>query len=98
MQECFREHPEEYGAELEDDDAPDNEPANTTAEPVVSTEATPVPTVQFSGSIETPPIGGDAPRKQVPKQHVEVSSRAVSESDELVPKAAHDATAANTEK
>ena len=87
MQDCFRQHPDVYGAELEDDEefeggapvaaAPSPDDANPPAEQ----EATP---------------GTDEKRARAKEVHSQMKTEAAekgehSESDELLPKAAHDA-------
>ncbi|KAL9070059.1 MAG: hypothetical protein Q9161_005115 [Pseudevernia consocians] len=116
MQSCFREHPDIYGSELEeddDDDAPAEEgaPAPSPAAPpdsgdgsipAAATSATPESQAQPVSSPN--PSASDAgtsdtERAQAAKQQVERDhGEPASESDEMVPKAAHDATGANAEK
>lgn len=67
MQDCFRDHPDVYSAELDDDEQEGQEEA-------------------------APAAPSDAP-SQVKEQH-----EPQSESDELVPKAAFDATTSNEGK
>lgn len=90
MQNCFREHPEIYGAELDDDveaearelDAPSQpEEANSQAEKVADKEP------DHSEAVQAKRERSDAATEQVKRDH-----GALSESDNLVPKAAHDAT------
>ena len=110
MQDCFREHPEIYGSELEeDDDAPPDDqdallppdPTNTTI-PASATSAIPdsqPPSSTTNPSTSRPASGSDTDRAQAAKQQVERDhGEPMSESEEVVPKAAHDATAANTAK
>lgn len=99
MQDCFREHPDVYGVELEDDeegaeseDAPapvsvdgGEVPAAAISAPFEPAPAQPSP----SPSTSSPTMGGDTQR---------AFSRSADEGDELVPKAAHDATGANVGK
>lgn len=95
MQNCFREHPDVYGAELEDDveteareqDAPSqsSQPkqpeANPDAEKVADREPDHPETIQAKRD------RSNAASEQVKRDH-----GLMSESDSLVPKAAHDAT------
>ena len=119
MQTCFREHPDIYGAELQDDDDDDAPPtgedapslssptlspiSSDAAIPVAATSASPEP--QPSSSSVDPSTtareGGtsnteraQAAKRQVERDHGEPTS----ESDELVPKAAHDATGVDARK
>lgn len=112
MQNCFREHPEIYGSELEDDDAPPEGDAPSSSPspapspdsgdasiPLAATSASPEPQ---SASVDTSTLGGGssdteralAAKRQVESDHGELTS----ESDELVPKAAHDATGVDAGK
>lgn len=110
MQDCFREHPEIYGSELEDDDAPADEGAPTPAPapppdsgdgliPAAATSAIPEsqPPPSSSPDLSASAAGtSDTERAQAAKQQVERDHGSpISESDEMVPKAAHDATSAN---
>ncbi|THW89634.1 hypothetical protein D6D15_05117 [Aureobasidium pullulans] len=95
MQNCFREHPDVYGAELEDDveteareqDAasqysqPKQPEANPDAEKVADREPDHPETIQAKRD------RSNAASEQVKRDH-----GLMSESDSLVPKAAHDAT------
>lgn len=102
MQNCFREHPDIYGSELEDDDAPLEGDAPSPAPspesgdgsiPLAATSA--VPETQSSSANPSTSRSGssDTERAQVAKRQVESDhSELTSESDDLVPKAAHDAT------
>ena len=113
MQGCFREHPDIYGAELEDDEAPEAAPVAAEGEDVTAaaaaaatSSATPdlgsPPPSESTPSSSAVPVGApdDTARAQAAKEHMEKShsAEAASESDELVPKAAHDATSANAGK
>lgn len=109
MQDCFREHPEIYGSELEEDDAPPEEVAPAPAPPpdsgdgVIPAAATSaIPESQPPPSSSPDPLASaagttDTQRAQAAKQQVEKDHGSpISESNEMVPKAAHDATSANT--
>lgn len=107
MQDCFREHPNIYGSELEDDDAPPEEgaPSPSPAFPPDSEEGSiPAAATSATSQSQPPPPSSadpwasaagtsDTERAQAAKQQVENDhGEPTSESDELVPKAAHDAT------
>lgn len=100
MQDCFREHPDVYGAELEDDEAPEDAPAAPEggAVPIAATSATPesqsLPPID--GRSSQPPIAKETQSVQATRDHAgNRQPEPSSESDELVPKAAFDATKAN---
>ena len=106
MQECFREHPDVYGAELEDEeaeasiDAQGETPQESDSTVEVTSELASPPKPP---SPPTPPHESDHPdakterakaaTKQVTKDH-DIQA----ESEELVPKAAHDATTSEAKK
>lgn len=117
MQDCFRQHPDIYGSELEEDQDQDQEPesdAPTPAPdapiptsspltaspdqqpiPLSATSATSEPQSPLSSSTPDASAGAsDTERARAAKQQVESDhgSEPISESDNLVPKAAHDAT------
>lgn len=112
MQNCFRQYPEVYGSELENDeeeeatlDAPldENHPASAVAAEKAS--ADPHPSSEPSVATETSKTRGKQETGLVPESYKpegesqqDKSVDAVSESEELVPKAAHNATEANAEK
>ena len=114
MQDCFREHPDIYGSELEeDDDAPPDDqdalsppdpsdvaiPESATSAIPESQNPPPPPSSTINPSTSRPATGSDTDRARAAKQQVERDhGESISESEELVPKAAHDATAANTAK
>lgn len=82
MQDCFRQHPDVYGAELEDDDEPQ---ADAPASPEV-----PPPAAVLDASSE--PVEKQTRAKDV---HAQVKADTVAagentEGDSLIPKAAHD--------
>lgn len=106
MQDCFREHPDIYGAELDDVDADEMPPA----------EGEPVPATPRDAAVVAPHEGGEkvsrpsatsaeaqakteravAAGQQVKRDHG--AREGMSESEEAVPKAWHDTTDANTAK
>ena len=104
MQDCFREHPEIYGSELEEDEdsprdeaAPGLDPAEGSL-PAAAMSATPEPhsppSSSLTGLSTTSEEGtSDTERARAAKQQVERDhGDAASESDEMVPKAAHNAS------
>ena len=106
MQNCFREHPDVYGSELEDDEAPPP-PETLDAQPApISSEPAPVPSLanmesphgrgeKVSDSMNATPapddvVAGRHERAQAATKQVEQDFSAQSESDAVVPKAWHD--------
>ena len=134
MQDCFRDHPDVYGAELEDDEqegqeegAPSDalsEPSQPTAQPSPSPapesgagQTPTAPSEAKSTSSSKPASSSALPPSHASAEHpspeeekgrterVKAATRQVreehepqSESDEMVPKAAFDATASNKGK
>jgi len=106
MQDCFREYPDVYGAELEDEEGEEGAPATPeggeipAAAMTATTESNPATVSPTPSHSLVPSTGGDdTSRAQAAKQQTENrNTRAMSEGDELVPKAAHDATSANAGK
>lgn len=101
MQNCFREHPDVYGAELEDDveaEAKEQDGASQSGEPEQSPQpkqpkANPqAEKVADSGSDNAEAIKGKRERSNAATEQVNRDHGIMSESDSLVPKAAHDAT------
>ena len=107
MQGCFREHPDIYGSELEgeeDDDAPLDEsaPSPSSIDPTegsIPAAATSATTQSQSSPSSSPGSSvleagtSDTERARAAKQQVERDhGDAADESDEMVPKAAYDAT------
>lgn len=100
MQDCFREHPDVYGSELEDgeeeyDDRPSTDGAS--AAPSASSTATPAhtpgPEANTSGNEEAAKTNrAKAASQQVHEQH-----EPESETEVLVPKAWHDGTTSGGE-
>ncbi|KAL9134063.1 MAG: hypothetical protein Q9175_004763 [Cornicularia normoerica] len=110
MQDCFREHPDIYGSELEEDDAPPDEEAQSpslTLSPDSGDGSIPAAATSAISESHSPPSStpdpsalgdstSDTERAHAAKQQVESDhGEPMSESDEMVPKATHDATAAN---
>ena len=105
MQNCFREHPDIYGSELEEDEAPPEEgaPSPSPAPPPDSGDEL-IPAAATSATLESPSPpssslsatgSDDTDRAKAAKQQVERDyGEPISESEEMVPKAAHDATGA----
>ncbi|KIW02241.1 uncharacterized protein PV09_06394 [Verruconis gallopava] len=104
MQDCFRAHPDIYGAELEDDEEEDA-PGEEDVAPALARDAS----AEASGSSDavTSPIStetaqenaeGNADKAANKAIRPEVSAKVepISESADLVPKAAHDATDASS--
>ena len=114
MQTCFREHPDIYGSELEDEEDQNAPPAPDAPTPASApaltslpdSPAEPIPAAATSASTEpqtlapspSPDSGAgssDTERTQAAKEQVvRDHGNFTSESDKLVPKAAHDATGA----
>ena len=120
MQDCFRQHPDIYGSELEEDQEQEQEqqeldapapapdaPIPTSTPLTASLDQQPIPESATSAKSEPPssPLSSspdlsagasDTERARAAKQQVESDhgSEPISESDDLVPKAAHDATGA----
>ena len=95
MQDCFREHPDVYGAELEDDEAPQDG-----AEAPVEGQAVPEGAEKVSkpqGRDSDEVVAGKQERSSQAAQQVK-QTEALSESDELVPKAWHSGVDANMSK
>ena len=110
MQGCFREHPDVYGAELEDDeDQPPLEPetvtphisgssADATSEPLASS---PEPSPSSPPrSEESDSLNAKTERARGATEKVSKDYGVQPENEQLIPKAAHDATAfsSKTEK
>lgn len=108
MQDCFREHPDVYGSELEEDEVED-ELAEGGGEVAVASD---MPLEATSQKMEEG-TGAASEAETGPSRVEEIASRAkavtetvkdrlvgdsTSEEDALVPKAAHDATSANAGK
>ena len=107
MQNCFREHPDVYGAELDDDEAPEGEEAlgseaatssgvdpSPASSPASSSASSPAPKTRGEKIADGPAHAGEAQgkteRAQAARGQVKADHEAVSESEEMVPKAWHD--------
>ncbi|KAH0363251.1 hypothetical protein KCU65_g7523, partial [Aureobasidium melanogenum] len=98
MQNCFREHPDVYGAELEDDveaearEQDDAAAAGQSSQPT-QPEANPdAEKVAHRGADHPEAVQGKRDRSNAATEQVKRDHDIMSESDSLVPKAAHDAT------
>ena len=106
MQNCFREHPDVYGSELEDDEAPQEEvegqqaPVQSDTAPLSRSATTETPSRQAEKMPEASAqdVPQTRPTDTGKREHVETVStqekeehQPISESDELMPKAWHDA-------
>ena len=110
MQGCFREHPDVYGDELANDDedgevGTEGEVPSAEASPTADAAATsalpPTKPSSRASKVEAENPHDDAGRTERAKAATEQVARdhgPQSESDAMVPKAAHDATEARTEK
>ncbi|KAG9650497.1 hypothetical protein KCU64_g9052, partial [Aureobasidium melanogenum] len=100
MQNCFREHPDVYGAELEDDveaEAREQDDAAAAAAGQSSQPTQPkanpdAEKVADKGADHPEAIQGKRERSNAATEQVKRDHDIMSESDSLVPKAAHDAT------
>ncbi|KAF2205750.1 hypothetical protein GQ43DRAFT_436768 [Delitschia confertaspora ATCC 74209] len=105
MQNCFREYPEIYGAELQDDEEPavdqDGQPIPAEAE-VASAGSSPAPISQAEKVVDRQPTPEHVEqekkeRAQAATTRVARDHEPVSESSEVLPKEWHDTTSANQE-
>lgn len=98
MQDCFREHPEIYGSELEDDEqeAPLDgaQEGQVAAAPHEGGEKVSKPYGQDSQEV----VAGKNERASQAAEQVKRDSAPVSESESMVPKAWHSGVDADTEK
>lgn len=90
MQDCFRAHPDVYGAELEDDDAPAETPAAPSKEEV---------SAAVKADAASHPDEKHARAKEIKTQVASAAAKEgeQAESEELIPKAWHDTESENTE-
>jgi len=104
MQDCFREHPDIYGAELDDDDL---EQAQANEDVAAARQAEQANGAHEGGEKVSKPydqdsqstVDGRTERAVAATQQVKEDHLPTSESEELVPKSWHDATdATSTEK
>jgi intermembrane space import and assembly protein 40 len=104
MQDCFREHPDIYGAELEDDEEGVEAPAQEGQ--AISSPEHPAGSPHDGGEKVSKPYGRDSDEVVAGKterasraaEQVKRDSEPVSESETMVPKAWHSGVDANTEK
>lgn len=97
MQDCFREHPDVYGAELEDADAPlEGEEVPAEGQPAAQAQAPQAGGEKVAHKQSSDPVGSTE-RANVVASEMKKQD-ALSESDEMVPKAWHKGVDANTEK
>lgn len=96
MQDCFREHPDIYGAELEDDEeAPQQqEEGQAVASPHDGGEKVSKPYGEESGDV----VAAKTERAEQAKEQVKKDHVPISESESAVPKAWHSGVDADTEK
>jgi len=99
MQDCFRQHPEMYGSELEDDedDIEEEIRARENAEAYGEAPAKSVPELSQQASKEAPPQPTEPKKAEVSHRDsqsttAEDAQKAGDEGGELVPKAAYDAS------
>lgn len=97
MQNCFREHPDIYGSELDEDEAPEGEalPSETSASSsgeLESSSSAPASKGEKVGDEGAHPIEaqGKTERAQAAAKQVKADHEPTSESEEMVPKAWHD--------
>lgn len=94
MQDCFREHPDIYGAELEDTEEALPEGEAAVGAPHEGGEKVSKPYGQDSEEV----VAGKNERASSAAQQVKRDSAPVSESETMVPKAWHSGVDADTEK
>jgi len=104
MQDCFRQHPEMYGSELEDDEdeveeeirarqsAKDEDAAAATATPKESTESGPKPATEATPEPTEIKKSVEESHRDSSATTLESAQKGGDEGGELLPKAAHDAT------
>ena len=90
MQDCFRQHPEVYGAELEDDDEP--QPQSDAPAP---SEASAIPEVTPTAAEVNASSHPTEKQTRAKEVHTQVKAETSAagentEGDSLIPKAAHD--------
>ena len=109
MQNCFRDHPDVYGAELEDDEAPpqegihdDSVPVEIDGAPAPQPARTESPSSRDEKTSEIKPSQDEGSERVAVRDHVQAATEQVrrdhdivSETDEAVPKAWHDGRIAN---
>ncbi|KAL2014537.1 hypothetical protein VTN00DRAFT_2062 [Thermoascus crustaceus] len=87
MQDCFRQHPDVYGAELDDDEELDEQAAASS--PSDDKQLSPAAQADVSSRPEEKHAEAKQVRAQIKAEHAQQGEQ--SESEALVPKAAHDA-------
>ena len=104
MQGCFRQHPDVYGSELEAD-ADDEDDDLAAEEAPADAQSTPGPLSSTSSAKEDAGLvpddyrpSGATDRANRAAEQVKQAHEPTSESEHLVPKAAHDATEANVQR
>ena len=95
MQECFREYPDVYGAELEDDEGQEAEDAPAPAPVSVEGGEVPAVAVAAESALEPSPAVRPPPSMSNSTAGDYTQQGSADEGTVLVPKAAHDATIAN---
>ena len=92
MQDCFRAHPDVYGAELEDDEPSDNQNPTAPSNDEVATAAQLDASSPPSSAPSSHPDDKHARAKEVKSEVAAASAQQgeQAESDELIPKAWHD--------
>jgi len=93
MQDCFRQHPEMYGSELEDDEDELEEELRAESSPRSSDASHDTPTPLQGQPQPSRPTAREGPEPAIesPKSTAKLI-KAGDEGSELVPKAAHDGT------
>lgn len=106
MQDCFREHPEIYGSELEDDEEAPQQLEGAQEGQAVASPAQAAGAPHEGGEKVSKPYGQDSAENVAAKterasqaaEQVKRDSAPVSESESMVPKAWHSGVDADTEK
>ena len=101
MQDCFREHPDIYGSELEEDGEEEMDDRPNMDAASAASSASPTSTPSSQTDVTTSPLGENedvkmagarAKSKQAQEQH-----KSEAETEQLVPKAWHDGPASGVE-
>lgn len=95
MQDCFRQHPNVYGAELEDDDQQQPSPTSENTTAPTSTEVATASQLDAASHPDDKHARAKEVRMQVADAGTQDGEQA--ESDQLIPKAWHDADNKNEE-
>ncbi len=95
MQDCFRQYPEIYGAEIADD-----ETETPTLEGAVAKEGSEAPAQSAASATqsEETPVEAKAATPAPETKQAEPEQQQKAETEKVVPKAAHDAIEANEDK